>query len=101
MNLFIQMMVVVVAVTALSIAGVSAYDAIKLNNMKREAQPCGFEAEDYRQECVCDGEIFSSEDTLNPSLAENIGGVNYYCYGRCSECVCFDADDNKVDCESI
>lgn len=57
--------------------------------MKKNAEKCGFFSTGLNEKvCECSGNMVNDNSPLNP-LLKGTGGVNYYCYGECSECKCY------------
>jgi len=63
--------------------------------LKPFSEPCGESIPMMKkEECECEGTLL---------VEKGVGLTNYYCYGKCGECVCFEfnqttQEDQEIDC---
>lgn len=69
---------------------ITLYDIHTQTSMRKNAEPCGF-LSNYGAEkvCRCSGKMVDDNSPMNP-LLKKTGGVNYYCYGGCYDCRCYE-----------
>lgn len=101
METFVKIMIILIVVLSIAFFGTMAIDIHNENDMKANAQLCGFWSSAGAQKtCECSGRMTNPNNKINPLLMIT-GGVDYYCYGECSNCKCylgFREDKTEVDC---
>ena len=71
------------------VGGISAVDLYRDYHMRENGEECGFSRRDgVSMECKCAGTMCDTGSIMNP-MFKKAGEVNYYCYGECVRCICY------------